>query len=57
MANLPIKLLKYRVLGGSISRKGSKFIKYMFLSKAFEMYYERQKQEKILTNKLIPTLM
>ncbi len=46
MANLPIKLLKYRVLGGSISRKGSKFIKYMFLSKAFEMYYERQKTGK-----------
>ncbi|AIH02043.1 glycosyl transferase family 2 [Riemerella anatipestifer CH3] len=46
MANLPIKLLKYRVLENSISRGGSKFIKYMFLSKAFEMYYEREKTGK-----------
>lgn len=41
MANLNEKLLQYRILNNSISRN-NKFIKYLFLNKVFEMYYERK---------------
>lgn len=45
MANINQKLLKYRLLNSSISRKNTKVVKYMFLSKIFEMYNERKKSD------------
>ncbi|WKS95141.1 glycosyltransferase family 2 protein [Riemerella columbina] len=46
MTNLDEKLLDYRLLTSSISRKGRSLVKYMFLNKAFQMYHERLKEGK-----------
>lgn len=42
-ANIGEPLLKYRILKDSISRKGNKFIRWLFVEKARDLYLERQK--------------
>lgn len=57
MANLPIKLLKYRVLENSISRGGVSLLNICFYLKPLKCIMKEKKQEKILMDKLIPMLM
>lgn len=44
MANIPEKLLKYRIHSSSISRKDSNFIKNLFIYKMFQFYKERKRK-------------
>lgn len=43
MANLPEKLLQYRIHGQSISRKDNKFTRRLFVEKCKQFYFERKR--------------